>query len=55
VAVLAMKLGSALFGNKDQFNFSFALLAILVFFALLGSIRLPQKAGDSIRIDERGN
>ena len=55
VSVLAMKLGSALFGNKDQFNFSFALLAILVFFALLGSIRLPQKAGDSIRIDERGN
>ncbi len=49
IAVLALKLGVALFGIADQFTFGFIVLATLVFAAFLGSIRLPQKAGDSIR------
>jgi Major Facilitator Superfamily len=54
IAVLALKLGVALFGNADQFTFAFIVLAVLVFMAFVGSARLPQKAGDSIRVKGSG-
>ncbi len=50
IAVLALKFGTALFGKADQFSVAFIVLAFLVLCALFGSIRLPQKAGDSIRV-----
>lgn len=54
LAVLALKLGVALFGGADQYTFAFIVLAVLVFSAFVGSIRLPQKAGDSIRVKGSG-
>ena len=50
IAVLAMKFGTALFGKADQFTIAFVVLAILVLYALISSIQLPQKAGDAIRV-----
>ena len=54
LAVLALKLGVALFGGADQYTFAFIVLAVLVLSAFVGSIRLPQKAGDSIRVRGSG-
>ena len=53
VAVLALKFGLALFGGADQFTFAFIVLGGLVLCAFVGSVRLPHKAGDSIRVTEK--
>ncbi len=48
-AVISMKVGASLLGSSQQFSFAFWVVIAFMLLAVVGAVRLPRTAGDSIR------
>jgi MFS family permease len=53
LAVLALKSGRSLVGAQAAYPLAFCLVAAVIAFAIIGALRLPRSAGDSIRQTSR--